>query len=86
MTAAQERREIAANDLGGVPYGSPVPRSISVPGARLVARFKVANWIVARFVLTRPQRLSANQLTRLAPRYFRRTPIKLLVFVQPPAR
>lgn len=82
VTAAQERREIATDDLGGVPSGAPVPRSISVPGATLVARFKVANWVVARFVLTRPHRVSPNQLTRIAGRYFRRTPRALLVFVQ----
>ena len=47
-----------------------------------MARFKVANWIVARFVLDHPRRYSPAVLARLAPRYFRRTPTKLLVFVQ----
>jgi hypothetical protein len=68
------------------PHASPVPRSVSVRGARLVERFKVANWIVARFVLDRPTPLSVKQLLQLAPRYFRRTPRDMLVFFQRPGR
>jgi 4-amino-4-deoxy-L-arabinose transferase-like glycosyltransferase len=68
------------------PIGSPVPRSISVPGARLMARFRVKNWILARFVLSHPVRASVNDLIELAPRYFRRTPRDLLVFFQPRPR
>jgi uncharacterized membrane protein len=66
--------------------GAPVPRSVSPPGARLVSRRRVANWIVARFVLNRPQWVSVNSLTRSASRYFRRTPAALLIFMQPRGR
>ena len=34
--------------------GSPVPRAVAAPGTTLVARFRVANWVVARFALTHP--------------------------------
>jgi uncharacterized membrane protein len=68
------------------PVASPVPRSVNVQGARLVDRSRVANWIVARYVLYREGRLSVTQLLTLAPRYFRRTPRDMLVFFQPPDR
>jgi mannosyltransferase len=68
------------------PMASPVPRSVSVRGARLVERIKVEHWIVARFVLNHPTALSVKQLLRLAPRYFRRTPRDMLVFFQRPGR
>jgi hypothetical protein len=80
--AEQALRDTAAAKLGGIPTGSPVPRSVSVPGARLVARYRVANWIVARFALTHPERISINGLAKIAPRFFRRTPAALLIFVQ----
>jgi mannosyltransferase len=63
-------------------HGSPVPRATAPPGARLISRFKVDNWIVARFALNHPKRLSIRQLTRLAPRFFKHTPQALLVFTQ----
>jgi mannosyltransferase len=66
--------------------GSPLPRRSAPPGARLLARYRVANWIVARFALIRPRRLSIAALTRLAPRFFRRAPLRLLVFTQPRSR
>jgi 4-amino-4-deoxy-L-arabinose transferase-like glycosyltransferase len=68
------------------PVASPVPRSVNVPGARLVDRFRVANWIVARYVLYSQKRLSVKRLLNLAPRYFLRTPRDILVFFQPPDR
>ncbi len=68
------------------PVASPVPRSVDVAGARLVDRFRVDNWIVARYVLQRDSRLSVKRLLALAPRYFRRTPRAMLVFFQPPDR
>jgi 4-amino-4-deoxy-L-arabinose transferase-like glycosyltransferase len=64
--------------------GRPVPRSVAPPGARLVARFRVDNWIVARFALTHPIRVNIQQLVRRAPRYFRATPRSLLLFFQQP--
>ena len=68
------------------PVASPVPRNVDVAGARLVDRFRVNNWIVARYVLYRQARLSVKQLLALAPRYFLRTPAAMLVFFQPPQR
>jgi hypothetical protein len=67
------------------PYGRPVPRSVSPPGARLISRLRVDNWVLARFALRHPVRLSVNRLVSLAPRYFRQTPSSLLVFFQRPA-
>jgi hypothetical protein len=37
-------------------------------------------------VLTRPRRISADQLARTAPHFFRRTPASLLIFFQRPRR
>ena len=71
---------------GHAPKGSPVPRSVAAPGTTLVARFRVANWVVARFALTHPRRVSADQLARTASRFFRRTPAALLIFFQRPRR
>jgi mannosyltransferase len=67
-------------------FGAPLPRTVAPSGTQLVARFRVNNWIVARFALTRPARLSITQLNALAPRFFRRTPQALLIFVQHPGR
>jgi 4-amino-4-deoxy-L-arabinose transferase-like glycosyltransferase len=64
------------------PTGRPLPRSIAPPGTRLLVRFRLQNWVLARFALRHPIRLTANQLTALAPRYFRRAPYKLLAFFQ----
>ena len=66
--------------------GRPVPRSVSPPGARLVARFRVDSWIVARFALAHPIRVDIAQLITRAPRYFRATPRSLLLFFQQPGR
>jgi len=64
------------------PMGSSVPSSVAPRGARLIMRFRLLNWVLARFELRRPIRVSIDQLTALAPRFFRRTPDKLLVFFQ----
>jgi mannosyltransferase len=66
--------------------GAPTPAVVSPPGAKLVDRFIVHNWIVGRFVLDRPQRLSVKRLIQLAPEYFHRTPYNLLIFFQRPDR
>jgi mannosyltransferase len=63
--------------------GSPVPRSVSPPAARLLSRFRVDNWIVARFALARPERINIDGLRRRAGEFFRRTPVSLLIFTQP---
>jgi mannosyltransferase len=70
--------------IGAAPKGSPVPRSVAARGTTLVARFRIANWVVARFALAHPRRISADQLARTARRYFRRTPAALLIFFQRP--
>jgi len=62
--------------------GVAIPRSISVRDATLMTRFSLNFWVVARYRLLHPELLDINQLVRLAPRYFRRTPAALLVFVQ----
>ncbi len=66
--------------------GSALPRSLAPPGSRLIARLKVNNWVIARYALDRPERVSINTLNTIAPRYFRRTPAALLIFIQPRAR
>jgi uncharacterized membrane protein len=66
--------------------GRPLPRAVAPPGSRLIGRFRVKNWVVARFALRRGERLSINRLAALAPRYFIHTPAALLVFTQPPTR
>jgi mannosyltransferase len=70
---------------GGVlyPSGWSVPRAVAPPGARLEARFRIDNWIVARFALRRPLRISLGRLNEIAPKFFRRTPQALLIFFQP---
>lgn len=68
------------------PFGSPVPSLRAPRGARLLSRFRVNNWIIARFALTRPIRVSVGRLTAMADRFFRRTPQALLVFFQRPGR
>jgi mannosyltransferase len=85
-TPAERRGELVEEKLGEVTHGSTVPRRAAPPGARLLARFRVRNWIVARFALDHPQRVSVNRLIRIASRFFRRTPASLLVFTQPRAR
>jgi hypothetical protein len=66
--------------------GRPLPRSVAPSGTRLLARFRVANWIVARFALVHPIRVNIQQLIARAPRYFRATPRSLLLFFQQPGR
>jgi mannosyltransferase len=66
--------------------GSPVPRTVAPRGASLLARFRVDNWILARFVLRHPLRVSIHELIPKAPHYFLRTPRSLLLFFQQPGR
>jgi hypothetical protein len=79
------RRE-AQVSLAEPPEGSPVPRSVSPSGARLITRFRVDNWIVARFALRHPERVSIRSLATRAESFFRRTPVSLLIFTQPAGR
>lgn len=78
---------ITTASLGApTPYGSPVPRKVAPPGATLLSRSKVDSWIVARFSLRRPERVSINRLAELAPRFFIHAPAALLIFTQQPGR
>jgi 4-amino-4-deoxy-L-arabinose transferase-like glycosyltransferase len=66
--------------------GRPLPRSTPPPGMRLLARFRVNNWVVAKFAFQHPRSLSIRQLSAMAPRFFRRAPAALLLFTEPAAR
>jgi mannosyltransferase len=79
------RREQAQAKLGELSPDAPIPSSVAPPGTKLIARFRVDNWIVARFALDQPESVSVNSLTRIAPRFFRRTPAALLIFIERPA-
>jgi len=76
----------AVRPPAGSSGGASLPRSVAPPGARLLWHGRVDNWVVARFALAHPERLSINQLNRMAPRFFKHTPAVLLVFVQPAGR
>ncbi len=62
--------------------GWPVPRFEAPEGARLAARFRVDNWVIGRFVFTRPITVSIAQLIVAGPEFFRATPRSVLVFEQ----
>jgi hypothetical protein len=66
--------------------GWPLPRSRPPSGARLIARFHLANWVIARYAFEHPLRTTIAGLTAHAPEFFRATPAKLLVFAQPPGK
>ena len=66
--------------------GRPLPRSVAPRGMHLVARFRVKNWVIAKFAFRHPESLSINQLSAMAPKFFRHTPAALLVFTQPAER
>jgi hypothetical protein len=62
--------------------GWPVPRGAAPKGTRLLARFRVDNWIIGRFVFDHPITITITQLIAEAPEFFRATPRTMLVFVQ----
>jgi mannosyltransferase len=87
LPLAIDRTPVATASLGpSRRVGSPVPRAVAPPGASVVARFRVDNWIVARFELRHPLRVSIHELIGRAPLYFLRTPRSLLLFFQQPGR
>ena len=86
LALAVDRTPAATTTPPRATRASPVPVSVSPPGARLLARFRVDNWVVARFVLAHPIRVSIKQLISRASRYFRATPRSLLLFFQQPGR
>lgn len=63
----------------------PVPRAINPPGAVLLSRFRVDNWVIARFRLDHPRMLTIRQLIAIAGDFFRHTPRSIFVFVQQPS-
>lgn len=80
---SREEADIAVPRTG---HGRAVPRSTAPPGTRLISRFRVDHWVIARFALNHPRRVNVHQLLALAPKFFRRTPTLLLVFMQHPGR
>jgi hypothetical protein len=64
------------------PLGPSVPRVRAPRGTWLISRFRVENWVLGRFGLRRPIRVGIDQLAALAPRFFQRTPRRLLAFWQ----
>jgi mannosyltransferase len=79
-----DRRSLRGRQRG--PVGRPVPRYAAPGGTRLLARFKLNNWVLARFALRRPLRITLPGLVALAPRFFHRAPARLLAFFEPVAR
>ena len=63
--------------------GRALPSLGPPPGTRLIARARVASWVIARYAFVHPQRLSIQQVAARAPEYFHRSPAALLVFTQP---
>jgi hypothetical protein len=89
IVGATKRLPLVATDrvIAGIVTAKPatgpsVPRSRPPRGALLLSRFRVNNWILARFALRHPISVDIRQLVQLAPRFFRRAPVSLLVFFQ----
>ena len=66
--------------------GRPVPALETPVGTVRLVRRRVDNWVIARFRLDRPITATISQLVALAPRFFHRAPVSLLVFYQAGAR
>jgi hypothetical protein len=62
--------------------GLALPRKVAPPGTILLWRRRVATWIVARFRLAHPRRISILGLIAMMPRFFVHAPKSLLVFEQ----
>ena len=63
--------------------GRALPSLVAPPGTRLIARARVASWVIARYAFAHPQRLSIQQVAARAPEYFHYPPAALLAFTQP---
>jgi 4-amino-4-deoxy-L-arabinose transferase-like glycosyltransferase len=83
---AASREEAILDAPHRTAYGRPLPKAKAPPGARLIARFRVSNWVVARFALNHRRHLNVHGLLRIASQYFIHTPRSLLVFIQRPGR
>jgi hypothetical protein len=66
--------------------GASLPVKVPPPRAILITRFRIHNWVVARYLLVRPMHVSVGALPLLAPLYFERTPRDLLSVIQPRSR
>ncbi|MBV9311303.1 MAG: glycosyltransferase family 39 protein [Solirubrobacterales bacterium] len=64
--------------------GYAVPRS-RPKGIRLIARFRVNNWVVGRYGFAHPLHVSLRQLVAIEQHFFTRNPRQVLVFSQAPA-
>jgi mannosyltransferase len=84
VTNAQEARLRAEHRRA--PQGAPLPARSSAPGAVLVRRWPVHNWVLARFELDHPLRLNYLQIYAMARQFFERAPRDLLVIFQRPGR
>jgi mannosyltransferase len=83
---AQQAGPAALDTDATAPAGRPIPRGIAPRGTRLLARFRLRNWVIARFALAKPRALTIKQLNWLAPRLFLHAPAALLIFIQPRAK
>jgi hypothetical protein len=73
---------VTASGTVTTPERKPLPRSVAPPGTRLLARLRIHNWVIARFALSVPRSLTIDQLSAIAPTFFRHTPAALLIFTQ----
>ena len=64
----------------------PVPAKLTPAGTVTLTRMRVDNWVLARFELDHPITATVNDLVKLVPRFFHRTPVSVLVFYQPAGR
>jgi mannosyltransferase len=70
----------------GFNVGAPLPALSGPPGAVLVRRFPLHNWVLAQFELARPMRLDYLQVYARAHLFFHHTPRDVLVIFQKPGR
>jgi hypothetical protein len=70
----------------GFNLGAPLPALSAPPGAVLVRRFPLHNWVLAQFELARPVRLDYLQVYARAHLFFHHTPRDVLVIFQKPGR
>jgi hypothetical protein len=66
--------------------GSTLPEKVAPRGAWLISRFRVHNWVVARFMLLRPRYITVAQLPSIADDFFQDVPSQLLSVIQPGPR
>jgi len=67
-------------------FGLSVPRRQAPRGGRVLSRFRIGTWMVARFALRRTTFVDRAQILRFASRFYRHVPRSLLVVLQAPVR